>query len=122
MNTIDNPNFGMLKHWLVGILVAFFVVLGSGCVSPRIDWDSRVGSYTYDEAVLEMGPPDKEAVLEDGRRVCEWLTTKGGSVATTPYGGYPYMGSYVVSESPDLFTRLIFTPEKRLESWKKVRK
>ncbi len=43
-----------------------------------MDWNSRVGSYTYDQAVTELGPPDKQAKLDDGKTVAEWITHHGG--------------------------------------------
>lgn len=97
-----------------------------GCATHKIAWEERVGVYTYDEAVLEMGPPDKEAKLEDGTRVCEWRTAKGGATGMGfgggfwggPYGYYPQ--SYSVSEFPDRYLRLIFSPEGKLTEWKKV--
>src|ERR1039458_7493673 len=55
--------------WFLPLLA---VVL-AGCVTTsRIDWASRVGNYTYDQAVAEFGPPDKAAKLSDGATVAEW--------------------------------------------------
>jgi hypothetical protein len=31
----------------------------TGCASMRVDWGTRIGHYTYDQAVTDMGPPDK---------------------------------------------------------------
>src|SRR3989442_1020288 len=38
----------------------------TGCASTKIDWNSRIGNYTYDQTVVELGPPDKYAKLTDG--------------------------------------------------------
>ena len=57
-----------------------------GCASTKIDWNSRIGNYTYDQAVTELGPPDKQAKLTDGTVVAEWMTRRGysgGSVGLT---------------------------------------
>src|SRR2546421_12998193 len=36
--------------------------LMAGCAStPKVDWNSRVGIFTYDQVVAEMGPPDKSS-------------------------------------------------------------
>ena len=50
------------------ILLALFAALAfAGCATgPKIDWAARVGHYTYDQAVLELGPPDKVAKLNNG--------------------------------------------------------
>ena len=100
----------------------------SGCTTNKIRWEERVGSYTYDQSVIEMGPPDKEARLEDGTRVCEWRTARGGisgmgtasGVYTGPYGSYPQ--TYTVSQMPDFYLQLTFSPENKLVSFKKVRR
>jgi hypothetical protein len=55
--------------------VLLLIVCLAGCASKRtVDWGGRVGHYTYDEAVLELGPPDKVAELSDGSQVAEWRT------------------------------------------------
>jgi hypothetical protein len=104
------------------------LLLLAGCATQRVDWNARIGNYTYDQAVLELGPPDKQARLEDGTTVAEWLTYRGyyrshGSWGYAPYwypGAYPpyYYDTY----SPDYFVRLIFGSDGRLRSWKKFAK
>ena len=68
------------------VLAALVVALLIGCKStPPVDWNSRVGSYTYDQAVTDLGPPDKQARLTDGQTVAEWITRRsngGLSVGT----------------------------------------
>lgn len=97
----------------------------AGCASTRIDWDARVGRYTYDQAVVEMGPPDKTAKLSDNSTVAEWLTSRGMSVGTIyssgPYSGayYGRMQTYQTLPGADSFVRLVFNPEGKLTSWKK---
>ena len=60
------------------LLLLFLGIALSACKStPKIDWNGRVGNYTYDQAVMELGPPDKTATLSDGK---PWLT--GSRVAT----------------------------------------
>jgi hypothetical protein len=57
--------------WLAITLAALVL---AGCVTQKIDWSARVGNYTYDQAVMELGPPDKSAKLTDGTVVADWLT------------------------------------------------
>jgi hypothetical protein len=68
------------------LAVAFIV----GCKTiPPIDWNSRVGTYTFDQAVTELGPPDKQAKLSDGKIVAEWITHySGGSGLSVGTGFY----------------------------------
>lgn len=106
------------------------IVFLTGCVTgPKIDWDSQVGHYTYDKAVLEMGPPDRTAVLTDGTRVAEWLTARGysrgyvGGFAPTLHHPYFYSApAFYYSEppSPDRFLRLTFGADGRMVTWRRV--
>lgn len=52
----------------------FLVVLTLGTFGCATPPSSRVGVLTYEAAVMELGPPDNETTLPDGRRVCQWTT------------------------------------------------
>lgn len=121
------------KRGFPGIMLGMlaFVFL-AGCAStPKIDWDSRIGSYTHDQAVIELGPPDKAAKLSDGGIVAEWLTSRQerGRVLYSPgfYGGYygpRYYGygggSYYYTPSDvEWFLRLTFDKDGILQEHKK---
>lgn len=121
-----------MKHlrafgWTTSILISF--VLLCGCATQRVDWATRVGNYTFDQAIAEIGPPDKQARLTDGSTVAEWLTRRGYR-EVYPVGAYhfhgpyhhyyPYRATYVDSYSPDYFLRLTFGPDGRLTAWKKL--
>jgi hypothetical protein len=100
----------------------------AGCATgPKIDWNARIGNYTYDQAVIDMGPPDKVATLTDGTKVAEWMTSRGYTGFVTTFGPefyQPFYGSstyfYSQPPSPDRFLRLTFGPDGRLVSWKRV--
>ncbi len=112
-------------------LLAIGVWLTGCATTSRVDWNARVGVYTYDQAVIDLGPPDKMATLSDGTVVAEWMTSRGryyGSSAAYGYYGAPY-GRYGVSpgfvmapqyldQGPDKFLRLVFDSGKVLVSWK----
>ena len=73
--------------WLAITLAALVL---AGCVTQKIDWSARVGNYTYDQAVMELGPPDKSAKLTDGTVVADWLTHHAQTiVAPEPYFAPP---------------------------------
>ena len=106
-------------------LIVFAALLLAGCVTPQIDWAARVGNYTYDQAVMEFGPPDKLAKLSDGSTVVEWLTQRGQVVvAPEPYflppGCYfgPLTPTYSETYVPARFLRLVFGPDAKLKTWK----
>ncbi|MFM2082074.1 MAG: hypothetical protein RL380_765 [Verrucomicrobiota bacterium] len=111
---------------VVGFFLALLLV---GCAStPSINWDARVGNYSRDQAIGELGPPDREAALSDGSMVGEWLLQRGrtqtfvspGYTYWTPHGYVNGGGNYVDSAMlPDYFLRLTFGSEGRLRAWKK---
>jgi hypothetical protein len=94
----------------------------AGCASTKIDWNSRIGNYTYDQAVMELGPPDKYAKLTDGTVVAEWMTRRGYSRGSAGFMyGYGYPPYYLAEPpSPDYFIRLTFSPDGKLQAYKRV--
>lgn len=98
------------------------IAFAMGCASvPLVDWSARVGHYTFDEAVMEMGPPDKSAQIAGGVTVAEWLSERGYAHAyfqTLP-GSYTYQ-RVDVPPARDRFLRLTFGPEGVLREWQSV--
>ena len=120
-------NHSLRKAITLTLLTALTALL-TACATHKTDWTARIGSYTFDQAVLEFGPPDKQATLQDGTVVAEWLTYRGYSRAYVAPGYYgrhghdyvPMFPTVVDSNSPDYFLRLIFDPSGRLKDWKNV--
>src|SRR5438445_9278545 len=57
----------------------------AGCANrprldPNTDWNSRVGSYTYDQAVAELGKPDAISESNEGR-TADWILKRGSQVS-----------------------------------------
>lgn len=124
MNTIS-----ALRRLILGFALPLTLVMLAGCATQRINWAARVGNYSYDQAVLDYGPPTREAKLTDGTRVVEWQTQRGYTQTYyAPYYDYGYRhrwGWYappmpMVSSTPDVFLRLTFNPAGKLVAWKKV--
>ena len=109
---------------LVAALVIVLAILFAGCATHRIDWNSRIGNYTFDQAVTELGPPDKQAKLSDGSLVTEWVSryyNGGTAVVGAGYYGYPG-GVGVVSTPPSYYEsklRLTFGTNHVLTAWSK---
>jgi hypothetical protein len=109
------------------VLLAMLGLLFAGCQStPKVDWNSRIGTYTYDQAVAELGPPDKTAKLSDGRTVADWVKHSHGGglsfgVGTGFYGGHTAVGTGVGTSTgyPDRVLRLTFGPDGKLTEVKK---
>jgi hypothetical protein len=114
--------------------IALALILLAGCATP-INWQARVGVYTYDQALKDHGPPPKYTKLSDGTTVAEWMTERGETVVTPGpdyyygpvYGPGPYARGYVApvgpayttSYYPAQYIRLTFGPDGRLRAWKK---
>ena len=115
------PVISLPRRWSVMLAGVLWL---AGCVSGP-DWPARVGSYTYDDAVKELGPPDKKETLTDGTLVAEWLQANGRSYATYR-GGYPRPYSWgpplEVAESPASYVRLTFGPDHQLTAAKRLYK
>ena len=117
----------MKRTIAVGDLAVWSVLVLVGCASNKIDWAPRVGTYTFDDAVREFGPPDKRADLTDGTVVADWITSRGGpQVRSTPWIGGGYYGrhygwgeTYTVN-SPDWIIRLEFGPNGKLVKHQRV--
>jgi hypothetical protein len=110
--------------WLAITLAALLL---AGCVTQQIDWAARVGNYTYDQAVLELGPPDKSAKLTDGTVVADWLTHHAQTVVVPePYFAPPgcYFGPLTPMRTetylPAQYLRLTFGPDGKLKRWREV--
>ncbi len=107
--------------WLAGIAL-LLVLLTTAChTTPKVDWDSRVGHYSFDQAVLELGPPDNTAKLSDGSTVAEWISRSGAGVGFsygTGFGWRPgLMIDQQVTTSPgERVLRLVFGPDNELRS------
>jgi hypothetical protein len=112
-----------MKTILLALLAA---LVFAGCASaPKIDWAARVGNYTYNQAVLDLGPPDKVAKLDNGVIVANWITRQGyayTAVGAPMYGAYPggiIVPGYTQGYSPTFYLRLTFGADGKLTEWKK---
>lgn len=105
-------------------LFAAAAILLAGCATHKTDWAARIGAYTFDQAVVELGPPDKQAKLSDGQTVAEWISryNSGSSVSFgTGFYGSPG-GGFVQTIGPSTYEsklRLTFTTNNVLAKWSK---
>src|SRR5580765_2190931 len=111
---------------VIAVLSVSLIVglLSAGCATTKeVDWASRIGVWTYDQAVLEMGPPAKQSKLSDGRIVAEWITGRaarpslsfgvGSAGSHTAFG----VGQSVGGGYNDRVLRLTFGQDGKLENW-----
>jgi hypothetical protein len=108
-------------HGAGRVLLLALALSWSGCATThKIDWNSRVGNYTFDQAVREFGPPDKSASLQDGTQIAEWLLQRGGTYGTVhAFPGF-WTQNYQETRAPDYFLRLSFDADGRLSQWKRL--
>jgi hypothetical protein len=115
-----------LSAWL--LLGAFALVI-SGCAStPKPDWDQRIGRYTFEQAVQELGPPFSSIRLQDGTTVAEWFLKAGPQFSFgvgTGFGAGPVgvgVGQGVTTPPKGHYLRLTFGPDGQLQRWEKVKR
>jgi len=70
---------------VIGCLVAALI---AGCATaPPVDWSSRVGHYTYAQAVNEFGPPNRQFRLSNGATEFKWFApAPGGAGMNNNFG------------------------------------
>ena len=101
-------------------------LLDAGCASsPKPDWNERIGNYTFDDAVRELGSPVSSTKLQDGTNVAEWLLKFGsqmpvgyGSARFGPGGGVS-QGVTFIPPTQSQFLRLTFGTDGKLQRWNK---
>jgi hypothetical protein len=95
-------------------------LLAAGCSAPPVDWKARVGRYSYDDAVREMGVPDRETHLSDGSTASEWLKARGMSEGTMVMPRGAAIQDFQTYNDPNTYLDLIFDKAGRLASWKLI--
>jgi hypothetical protein len=105
----------------------------AGCrtaTSPLVDWNSRIGNYSYPLALQDLGVPLRSTTLGDGSIVADWRTRKGtigspdvSDISTTDASVTPNRPDNPIplgsSPTPDHYLRLTFGPDQQLSGWKK---
>lgn len=117
------------RSFLQHSVALFLVLLFTGCAStPKVDWNKRVGAFTYDQAVIEMGPPNRSSKLTDGSTVAEWLQqlrpragmTFGARTGFTTGGVGIGVGQTVSPAQKGQYLRLTFDQAGKLTNWENV--
>jgi hypothetical protein len=121
------------------ILLAALCVFAGGCASssksgkpdPKtVNWSERIGAYTYEQAVADMGKPAVISESNEGRSA-EWVLRRGSrmsfgfGVGTGSYGSHGGLGVGVgssVSPPPSgEYLHLHFGSDGQLREWSKIR-
>jgi hypothetical protein len=115
----------MKTHRALEIALYLAMAIFFTSCATSIDWDSRIGTYTFDQAVMEFGPPHRQTMLSDGRVVAEWITVYLRPGSTTVVGGGIYGfrsgGAATVIHNPPTYRqrtlRLTFSTNHVLTAW-----
>jgi hypothetical protein len=122
----------MKLAWLSLIVLA---LLAEGCASgsktnvKSMYWGSRIGTYTFEESLAELGQPDVLSESSEGK-IAEWVLRRSPDVSfgiglgTGSYGRHTSTGFGVgtsVSPPPSgEYLRLRFDRDGNLAEWTKV--
>lgn len=114
------------RVWKWSLLGAFVIALAGCATKPKTDWNERIGHYTFDQAVQELGPPASSIRLQDGTTVAEWFRKAGPQFSFgvgTGYGSGPVgvgVGQGVTTPPKGHFLRLTFSPDGQLQRWENI--
>lgn len=123
----------MKRRYLLFILLP---LLAGGCASgtkatvKNIDWGSRIGTYTYEEALADLGEPNVIGESSEGK-IAEWVLERSPNVSfgigfgAGGYGRHTSTGMGVgttVSPPPSgEYLRLKFDKDGKLAEWTRVK-
>jgi len=105
-------------------ILALGIALLAGCTTtPPVDWNSRVGNYTFEQAVTELGPPDRQASQSDGKTVYKWFVHpyvgSGPNTGMSYYGNNGFSANQTAGIINNRMLQLSFGPDGKLVAWTK---
>ena len=108
--------------WPVFLFLA--VAFLAGCTTTRtVDWNSRVGHYTYNQALSDFGLPNRQIKLSDGQVESKWFAQP--PVNPRPNSGMSFYGNTGFAANPpasgynDQMLQLTFDTNGVLAAWSK---
>jgi hypothetical protein len=115
----------MKLPWL--LLIVLVLLTGSCASGPKanikdVDWGKRIGTYTYEEALAELGEPNIMSETNEGR-IAEWMLRRSPMVSFGVGFGGPGVGvGTSVSPPPSgEYLRLRFDKDGKLTESARVR-
>ena len=111
-----------------GVFLSICFYLNGCAGTGGIDWDKRIGNYSYDDMRSDYGEPWKTEVAADGSKTCDWAVYIRQSWHThTDYvhdeyrNDFPIAGERDPSGGMDYFYHMTFDRKGLLLKWQKVR-
>jgi len=106
---------------LPAVLLLALALLAGCSTTPPVDWNSRIGTYTYNQAVAEMGRPDRQASLSDGKMQYKWFIgpriTSPPNTGMSNYGNQGFTSDKTAGAVNNHMLQLTFGPDGKLVSW-----
>jgi hypothetical protein len=118
------------------LLFILLPLLAGGCASgtkatvKNIDWGSRIGTYTYEEALADLGEPNVIGESSEGK-IAEWVLKRSPNVSFgIGFGGGSYghhtstgmgVGTTVSPPPSGEYLRLKFDKDGKLAEWTRVK-
>jgi hypothetical protein len=101
-----------------------------GCAGTQgIDWDKRIGNYSYDDMRGDYGQPWKTQIAADGFKTCDWPVYVRVSWQTHTGYDYTYGRDYFpITDQPNAsggvkyFYRMTFDAKGLLTKWEKIKR
>ena len=105
-------------------LFAAATLLFTGCATNQVNWDSRVGNFTYDQAVAQLGMPDHTTTLPDGRTAADWVSRYRAASSTDMDNAFhnsaaSFSTGQSTADYHESILCLIFTTNNVLNGWSK---
>jgi hypothetical protein len=107
------------------VILALAVAFLTGCATIKpVDWNSRIGNYTYAQAATDLGPPARQAKLSDGKLVCKWFVQPPAgphfNSGMSAYGNNDFGAAQtIVSGYNNQMLQLTFYTNGKLAAWSK---
>ena len=139
INSGTDKRYVRRANMILGILFVIGTVSFAGCASnsatkkvdPKtIDWKQKVGTYSYDQALADLGKPAVVTESADGK-TAEWVLKKsprmslGFGVGGGSFGSGSGVGVGVGAETPlpahGENLRLTFDASGKLKEWTKFK-
>ncbi len=116
-----------MKIVAFGFAVCAALLAGCASTSPQT-WNDRRGHYSEAQAVQDMGAPRNTVPLADGSQVDTWLYRSGSRNMLMNDNFYapalavtgPWEEYYLTRSAPyipEVYLRLLFGPDGKLEAW-----
>ena len=113
---------------VVSIIISLLLTSCATTESRTSVWESRIGNYSYNQAVAELGAPLETRKLNTGGTSAEWLTRRNAASPVTQSIGTGFhaggadaaVGQSVAQTPKNEYLRLAFDPTGKLAKWERV--